>query len=257
MTTDEATQEQEFLANYNPHAYNPIGLSVDVVILTIHAGELSALLVKRGGHPYKGHWALPGGFVEQDESAEEAALRELREETNIDLDGHYHLEQLKTYTAPKRDPRMRVISTAYIALLPEVGAPRGGDDAQEARFFPVQDILEPMDENDRIPLAFDHTEILQDALERAASKLEYTTLATSFLAEPFTLADLRRVYEKVWRMELNAASFRRKVLSTEGMVIALGQKGTPQLEGGRSAELYVHGEAQVLHPAILRQSTAP
>lgn len=250
--TPSSPEEEAFLNTYDPVKYAAAAFTADIVILTIRNGELSVLLIKRGGFPYKDCWALPGGFVNADENSDEAAWRELQEETGLDVDRAW-LEQLKTYSTPGRDPRMRIISTAYLALLPDVGVPVGGDDATEAHFFPVKDILDPKDSEDRITLAFDHETILRDGLERAASKLEYTPLATSFLEQPFTLSDLRRVYETVWGTTLHAANFRRKVLTTRGFVDASGAKGESQFEGGRSAGLYVSGKAELLHPAILRK----
>lgn len=251
--TPATTEEAEFLSQYNPEKYPGVGFTADIVILTIKNGELSVLLIKRGGFPYKDCWALPGGFVNPDEDSDTAARRELEEETGLKADEHFFLEQLKTYSTPGRDPRMRVVSTAYLALLPNVGTPVAGDDAAEAHFFPVKDILNPADMEDGIRLAFDHEVILRDGLERAASKLEYTPLATSFLDQPFTLADLRRVYETVWGTSLHPANFRRKVLTTPQFVVAMGNKGESQFAGGRSADLYTSGDAELLHPAILRK----
>lgn len=250
--TPQSEEEAEFLSTYNPEKYPGVGFTADIVILTIKNGELCVLLIKRGGFPYKNSWALPGGFVNPDEDADTAAQRELKEETDLDIDKAF-LEQLKTYSTPGRDPRMRVVSTAYLALIPQVGTPVGGDDADEAHFFPVKDLLSPEDDEDRISLAFDHERIIRDGLERAASKLEYTPLAVSFLDQPFTLSDLRRVYETVWGTTLHAANFRRKVLSTPDFVKALGNKGESQFVGGRTADLYVEGDAELLHPAILRK----
>lgn len=252
MTYEPQTQEEaDFLASYNPAGYPFMALTSDIVVLTVKTGKLSVLLIKRGGHPYKGSWALPGGFVQEDMSSEGTALKELVEETGISLD-LTHVEQLKTYSEPDRDPRMRVVSTAYLVLLPNLPQPIAGDDAAEARFFPVEDVLYPQDTEDTIHLAFDHEVILKDGVERAANKLEYTALATTFLPDSFTLADLRRVYEEVWGIPLHAANFRRKILSTPGLVVPIGEKGTSRFENGRSAELYRKGDTNVLQPAMLR-----
>jgi 8-oxo-dGTP diphosphatase len=245
-------EEKAFLDSYEPKEYPSIGLTADIVALTIRNGEFSVLLIKRGDHPYKGRWALPGGFVNPNETSEEAATRELIEETGIDLD-RAHLEQLKTYSFPNRDPRTRVVSTAYLALIPNLPTPEAGDDAAEAHFFAVKDVLAAEDSEDKIHLAFDHEQIIRDGVERAASKLEYTPLATTFLEEPFTLSDVRRVYETVWNTKLHAANFRRKVLSTQGFVTLQGEKGVSQFDTGRVADLYKRGEAELLHPAILRK----
>ena len=239
---------EAFLKSYNPKEYPSVAYTADIVIFTIRYGKLSLLLVERGGHPFKGSWALPGGFVEPDEDSDAAAYRELFEETGITSE-NMHLEQLKTYSAPNRDPRMRVITTAYIAFVPNAPDPIGGDDAADARFFAIEDLFS---EDEHIGLAFDHEQIIRDGLERAASKLEYTPLATAFLEPTFTMSDLRRVYEAVWGKELHAANFRRKVLSTSDFVVASGAKGESTFDTGRTAELYSRGTATMLHPAILR-----
>ncbi|MDX6361771.1 MAG: 8-oxo-dGTP diphosphatase, partial [Streptomyces sp.] len=132
---------------YDKHAFEPFAVTVDLAVLTVRAGALQVLLVERGHEPYAGRWALPGGFVLPDESAEAAARRELAEETGLsDLSG-LHLEQLRTYSEPGRDPRMRVVSVAFAALLPDAPEPRGGGDAAQARWLRY-DALDP--------LAFDH-----------------------------------------------------------------------------------------------------
>jgi 8-oxo-dGTP diphosphatase len=234
-------EERAFLASYDPSAYPPVAVTVDVVILTILDGQLSVLLIRRGDHPYRGRWAIPGGFVEERENLDAAARRELKEETGIDAG--VHIEQLAAYGDPDRDPRLRVVSVAYVAMLPDVAAPGAGSDASDARFWPAADALDPR----RVPLAFDHHRILSDAVDRARAKLEYTSLATTFLDDPFTIADLRRVYETVWGVRLHAANFRRKVLSTPGFVVPTGE-----VRGRGRAELYRRGTVARLHPAILR-----
>ena len=147
----------------------PFAVTVDIALLTIRGGELCALVVRRGEAPYRGRWALPGGFVLPDEDIEAAAFRELREETG--LAGGFHLEQLRTYGAPKRDPRMRTVSVAHLALAPDLTSPVAGTDAAAADWRPVEALLAT-----RPGLAFDHAQILGDALERARAKLEYTCL---------------------------------------------------------------------------------
>lgn len=238
MARDDS--EQAFLAAYDPSAFPPVAVTVDVAILTVRQGRLCVLLVLRGVHPYLGAWALPGGFVGATETLDDAAARELVEETGLDTGAH--LEQLATYGDPGRDPRMRVVSVAYLALVTDVARPSAGTDAVDARFWPVEDV--PHGE-----LAFDHGRILADAVERARAKLEYTSLAATLLEEPFTIADLRRVYEAVWGVELHPANFRRKVLSTEGFVVPTGQERST---GRGWAELYNRGATTQLHPALLR-----
>lgn len=246
--------EQEFLTQYHQkqHEYPPFAFTADIVLLTIRRGKLCVLLIQRGAHPDLGKWALPGGFVGIDETVEQAAIRELQEETGVVVD-RAHIEQLRTYSDPDRDPRMRVVSTAFIALIPFADIPPivAGDDAAKAHFFPVHDLLSNDDE-DRVELAFDHAMILRDGLERTSNKLEYTNLAATFLEEPFTLADLRRVYEEVWSKPLHAANFRRKILSTEDFIVETGTKGDSVFQGGKSAQLYTRGEATMLQPPMLR-----
>ena len=232
--------EREFLDAYDPGRFPPVAVTVDVVILTVRDDELCVLLVRRGVHPFLNDWALPGGFVRADEDLDAAARRELREETGVDA--RAHLEQVGSYGAPARDPRMRVVSIAYLALVAELPRPVAATDAAEARFWPVADL-------DEVPLAFDHRRILDDAVERARAKLEYTSLASTFLTEPFTIADLRRVYETVWGVELHAANFRRKVLATPGFVVPCGER---RPTGRGWADLYTRGETTRLHPPILR-----
>ena len=226
-----------------------IAVTVDIVVLTIRGGRLSVLLIRRGAEPFAGEWALPGGFVETDEDLDAAAERELCEETGLeDLPGH--LEQLRTYGTPDRDPRMRIVSVAYLALMPDLPPPAAGSDAAEARYWAVEDLDGP----DAPKLAFDHDQIVRDAVERARSKLEYTSLAASFTDEPFTLGELRRVYEAVWGAPLHAPNFRRKVLSTAGFVVPLDERSSPGDSGGRPAQLFRRGGATQLHPAFLRPS---
>jgi 8-oxo-dGTP diphosphatase len=144
---------------------------------------------------------------------------------------------------------MRVVSVAYLALIPDLPDPAAGSDASEARFWPIADVLD----GGEPALAFDHGRILADAVDRARAKLEYTSLATTFLEEPFTIADLRRVYETVWGVELHPANFRRKVLSTPGFVVATGDERST---GRGWAELYRRGGTARLHPPILRPTRA-
>jgi 8-oxo-dGTP diphosphatase len=241
-----AADEHAFLSGYDPRGFPPIAVTVDIVVLTVRQGRLSVLLVRRGAHPFRDRWALPGGFVAAAEGLDEAAARELAEEAGVPL-GTAHLEQLASYGDPTRDPRMRVISVAYLALAPDLPLPVAGTDASEARYWDVEDI----NLDDEPILAFDHTQVLADAVERARAKLEYTSLATTFLEEPFTIADLRRIYEAVWGRTLHPANFRRKVLTTPGFVTPIGEE---RATGRGWAGLYTRGETATLHPAILRPS---
>jgi 8-oxo-dGTP diphosphatase len=222
----------------------PFAVTVDLVLLTIREDELQVLAVRRGEAPFRGRWALPGGFVREEEGLLEAAQRELAEET-----GHrelsVHLEQLGTYGAPRRDPRLRVVSVAYLALAAELPEPAPGTDASEARWRPVADLLSGSDR-----LAFDHREILGDGLERARAKLEYSPLATAFCAHEFTVAELRHVYEVVWGTELDPRNFHRKVTGSPGFLMPTGRRTTRN--GGRPAQLFRRGKARLLNPPISR-----
>jgi 8-oxo-dGTP diphosphatase len=263
---NDPDSEREFLASYDPRSFDPVAVTVDVVTLTIRDGALDVLLVQRGVPPFEGQWALPGGFVKPrpgppgqpaEEDLDEAAIRELAEETGQRL-GRIHLEQLGTYGTPGRDPRMRVISVAYLAFAPELPEPQAGSDAQAAAWVPVETLGLAEGGGGQRPgttrkLAFDHARILADGLERARSKLEYTPLATAFVAEEFTISELRAVYETVWAERLHAGNFHRKVLSVPGFVESTGETtetGGPR--GGPRARLYRRGDARLLHPALLR-----
>jgi 8-oxo-dGTP diphosphatase len=194
--------------------------------------------------PYRGRWALPGGFVQEEEGLVDAAQRELAEETGLEKSS-VHLEQLATYGAPRRDPRMRVVSVAYLALAAELPEPAAGTDAAEARWRPVADLVAGPSR-----LAFDHGEILADGLERARAKLEYSPLAAAFCADEFTVAELRHVYEVVWGTELDPRNFHRKVTGSPGFLAPTGR--TTTRNGGRPAQLYRRGKATLLNPPISR-----
>ncbi|WP_259557953.1 NUDIX hydrolase [Brachybacterium sillae] len=168
-----------------------IQVSVDVAILSIRDGALRVLLVQRTQEPYAGHWALPGGLMEVEETPEDAARRQLTAKTGLDAsEQRFHLEQLATYATPGRDPRARVVSIAHLAFVPNVD-----DGMGDARWWSVDELLE---DPEAPQLAFDHREIVTDARERVRAKIEYTTLAAQFVDEPFTIAELRAVYGAVW-----------------------------------------------------------
>lgn len=216
----------------------------DLVILTVRAGALQVLLIRRGIAPDKGRWALPGGFVRPEEDLEAAARRELVEETGLVAD-RIHLEQVATYGEPGRDPRGRVVSVAYLALVPDLPAPVAGTDAASASWVPVAEVLA-----DPHRLAFDHHRILTDSVERARAKLEYSPLATAFCADEFTISELRGVYEAVWGTPLDPRNFHRKATKTDGFVVPLG--ATTTRDGGRPAQLFRRGSAQALYPPLTR-----
>ncbi|MER7901058.1 NUDIX domain-containing protein [Streptomyces sp. NPDC096046] len=231
------------MASYDKYAHEPFAVTVDLAVFTLREGALHVLLVERGQEPYAGCRALPGGFVQPEESAETAARRELAEETGLSDVSGLHLEQLRTYSEPGRDPRMRVVSIAFAALLPDAPEAHGGSDAARADWLPYDTAG---------PLAFDHDRILADAHDRVGAKLEYTCLATAFCPPEFTLGELQQVYETVWGTALDRPNFRRKVLTTPGFVEPV--PGAARLTGGRGkpAALYRAGTAAALHPPLLR-----
>lgn len=220
-------------------------MAVDLVILTLRASTFHILLIERGIEPFEGAWALPGGFLNNaGEGIFEAALRELREEA--DLDGtRLHIEQLGAYGEPGRDPRGRVVSVAYLAIAPGLPEPVAGTDAAGAAWTPVEQVL-----SGRVPVAFDHLQIITDAVERARTELEHTPLATAFCGETFTIAELRRVYETVWGAELDERNFYRKVQRVPGFIEPAGTERRPAK--GRPARMFRAGPAKTLQPPLTR-----
>ena len=198
-------------------------VTTDVIIFTLCDDDLQVLLVRRKFPPFQGQWCIPGGFVGIEESLEEAALRELREETGV---RDVYLEQLYTFGDPGRDPRGRVITVAYVALIPSPAIqPRGGDDAAEARWWSMADL--PL-------LAFDHATILDYALTRLRYKLEYSAVGFELLPETFSLSELQNAYEIILGEKLDKRNFRRKILRAD----VIEQTGTYRGGGGRPAKLY-------------------
>ncbi|MDG1845504.1 MAG: NUDIX domain-containing protein [Acidimicrobiales bacterium] len=228
-------------------------VAVDIALFTIRDSKFQVLLIKRGIPPFLDFWALPGGLVRMDiglrgEEPEEAALRELREETGLSK-GLGYLEQLGTYGSPNRDPReQRVISIAYFGIGPNLEDPIGDSDASHATFMPVDQIAAEISSQ----LAFDHNEILFDAIERARAKLEYSTLATKFCSPAFTISELRSVYETIWGANLDPGNFQKKVLAADGFLEDTGQKAEASATGGRPAKLYRAGTASSITPPIRR-----
>ena len=174
-------------------------VTVDTVLFTIQTGVLKVLLVKRRIPPFAKQFAIPGGFVHEDEDLDQAALRELREETGV---GDVYLEQLYSFGNPDRDPRGRVITVAYFALISADRKLKAGSDAAEADWYSMDDLP---------PLAFDHAAILNYALERLRNKLEYTTVGFQLLPEKFTLTELQELYEAILGKKLDKRNFRRKM----------------------------------------------
>jgi 8-oxo-dGTP diphosphatase len=213
-----------------------IRVSVDLVILTVRAGQLAALVWCRDAEPCQGRWALAGGFIRLDEDLPAAAARVLAERAGLP-GAPVHLEQLQTYGYPDRDPRQRTVSVAYLGLAPDLPAP-----AQPRMSWQPVELLTEM--------AFDHAHILQDGVERARAKLEYTPLAAAFCRDEFTVAELRRVYEIVWGTPLDPRNFHRKVTGAEGFLVETGSVTASGV--GRPAQLYRRGAAELLHPPMLR-----
>ena len=199
-------------------------VTVDVVVFTMKDNKLKVLLVKRGNEPFKDSWALPGGFINKNESLEDAARRELLEETGVK---EVYLEQLYTFGKPNRDPRGRIVTVAYYAIIKSKGVElRAQEDAVEARWFPAYKIPK---------LAFDHKDIVTYALKRLKWKMEYTTVGFQLLPKKFTLTQLQKVYEIVFNKKFDKRNFRKKIISLN-LIKATGEKTTDVAH--RPAELY-------------------
>jgi 8-oxo-dGTP diphosphatase len=209
-----------------PHTYEypRAALTVDCVVFGLDEGELKVLLIERGLAPFKGKWALPGGFVRLEETVDEAARRELKEETGLK---NVFLEQLYTFGTVDRDPRERVVSVAYYALVTLAEHPAtGATDASDAGWFPAA----------RPPaLAFDHIEILKTALQRLRGKVRYEPIGFELLPEKFTLSQLQHLYEVVLQTELDKRNFRKKIL---GMGLLVPLKETTRTGAHRPAQLF-------------------
>jgi 8-oxo-dGTP diphosphatase len=230
----DRTRTQDVPAGYDSSEFPTFAVTVDIVVLTMSDGPLQVLLVRRGVMPYEGMWAIPGGFKRPNETLDEAAARELGEETGVD--GAALLSQFGAYGDPGRDPRMNVVTVAYLAVLRDIGKVVAGTDAAHADLVPVSDALDG-----KLELAFDHATILRDAVERVRVDIELRGIATAFVGSTFTLAELRAVYEAVWGVHLDGANFRRSILAEEGWVIPTGRRARPGATGGKPAELYRAG----------------
>jgi 8-oxo-dGTP diphosphatase len=234
MTT--RTRAGDVPPGYDPSKFPAFAVTVDVVILTMVDDHLQVLLVRRGQAPFEGMWAIPGGFKLPTETLDEAAKRELAEETGVDAASL--LTQFGAYGDPLRDPRMNVVTVGYLAVLRDVGRIAAGTDAADASLVAVSDVL-----SGRLELAFDHLRIVHDAIARVRTDLEVTGLATAFVGTTFTLAELRAVYEAVWGVQLDSANFRRSVASDNGWVIPTGRRAPSGAVGGKPAELFKAGKA--------------
>jgi 8-oxo-dGTP diphosphatase len=206
------------------YEYPHPAVTTDIAIFTIRQDELKVLLIKRAMAPYQGEWALPGGFVNLDESLEEGARRELEEETGV---SGVYLEQLYTFGKPDRDPRERVITVAYYALIPtDTIEIRAATDAEGVSWFGMDELPE---------LAFDHREILDMAHRRLVDKLDYSTIAFQFMPREFTLPELQQVYELILGEALDKRNFRKRILSLD-LVMETGKE--KKSGAHRPAKLY-------------------
>jgi len=210
--------------HYDASKYERPSVTVDVLMMSLRQRDLQILLIKRRSWPFEGMWAIPGGFVNIDESLETAAKRELQEETGVQ---DVYLEQLYTFGDPDRDPRTRVITVVYFALLDsERLQVEAASDATDVGWFSVYELPS---------LAFDHEKIIHYALNRLRGKLDYTTIAFNLLPEQFTLRELQRVYEIILHKRLDKRNFRKRILATG----ILEDTGAKKMEGThRPARLY-------------------
>ena len=231
--------ESQFLDTYDPSKYPAPAITVDLVIFTVLDTDPKILLIKRGNPPYQNHWALPGGFVQigdansKGESLEDAAYRDLFEETNLPKESIY-LDQLHTFGAVDRDPRMRVITVAYLALIRPDLAPliRAGSDASEAKWYSLAHILKSPNQ-----LAFDHTDIISTAFHHVRQHLHHTSLAFELVPPTFTVTELRSVYEAFYQTNYDPSNFRRKFKSMleDGLIVQAPGK---RLTTSRPAKVY-------------------
>jgi 8-oxo-dGTP diphosphatase len=249
-TADDVTAEPvRTPEGYDPSGYPPFAVTVDVVVLAVVDDELQLALIRRGEDPHRGSWALPGGFKRPDETLDAAAARELAEEADLTTP---RLAQFGAYGDPGRDPRMDVVTIGYYASVPTTAPLRAGTDADAARWTPVADVLDG-----RLPLAFDHTLIVRDAHARLSDDLGRTDAVLSLLPDEFTMSQLRRTYEAVWRLDLppgperdaftlDRRNFRRQLTAPPGPFL---------VETGRTTS-DVHDSSLPGRPAAYHRATA-
>ncbi len=235
-------------AGYDPGAFPPFAVTVDVVVMVLLDHDLHVGLVERAAAPFAGWWALPGGFKRPDETLDDAAARELGEEAGAEVP---RLTQIGAYGDPGRDRRMDVVTVAYLATIPRPQVLHAGTDAAEARWSPVADVLDGAR-----PLAFDHARIVADARERLASDLERTDAVLSLLPDEFTVAELRRAYEAVWRLDLPPAERAGYELDRRNVRRSLaGEDGSFLAPTGRSTA-DVPDSSRPGRPAAIHRPTA-
>ena len=190
------------MTNQYCYKYPHPAVTTDCVIFGFNGERLQVLLIERGIEPYKGRWAFPGGFLKMDETAEEGAKRELKEETGLE---NAYIQQLHTFSAPNRDPRERVITIAYYALV-KIQEVKGGDDAAYARWFPLDEIP---------PLVFDHDYILRMATQRLREQIHFQPIGFELLPEKFTIKELQSLYEAILGINFDRRNFAKKMLHLE------------------------------------------
>jgi len=245
---------------YDASAFPRFAVTVDLAVFTVRDDALQVLLVRRGQWPYEGMWALPGGFVRADRDAnlDRAAQRELWEETRLGMhalasadDKTIHLEQLRAYWRQGRDPRpgQEVATVAFLAIGPDLPEPTAGGDAAEAAWRPAVDVL-----TERVALAFDHRQIVRDAVEEVRRRLEDSPLATQFVPREFTLAELLHVYEVIWGETLDKRNFYRKIKELGGLITPAGRQTSGR--SGRPAKYYVRSGVDVLRRPIHRPESS-
>ena len=239
-------EEEEFLKSYDVSKYERPSVTADIIIFTIDdEDELNILLIRRGGFPYKGFWAIPGGFLDVGkETLDDAAFRELKEETGVD---NAFLNQLYTFGDLGRDPRTTVISVAYIALVAKDALNiKAGDDASDAQLFKIKyDVNGIIFQNDKViitenDLAFDHSKIIRTAITRLRNRIDYESDAFNLLKDKqsFTISELKRIYETIKNKSLDLPNFRKAFLReyvATGKVTELEQTRNTK---GRDAKLY-------------------
>lgn len=184
------------------YKYPHPAVTTDCVIFGFDGSELQVLLIERGIEPFKGKWAFPGGFLNMDETAQEGALRELKEETGLE---NAYIEQFNTYSDPGRDPRERVITIAHYALV-RIQEVKGGDDAAKAQWFPIDEVPQ---------LAFDHDKILRDAMRKLRERIHFEPIGFELLPEKFTMRDLQILYESILGVKFDRRNFAKKMLHYE------------------------------------------
>lgn len=204
--------------------YKRPSVTVDILVFTVDKNSLKILLVKRGIDPFKGQWAIPGGFIKINETLEDAAKRELVQETGIK---NIYMEQLYSFGDPKRDPRERVVTVAYMALIPNENLKlRATTDASDVAWFSIKSLPD---------LAFDHNKIVKYALDRLKSKIEYSNIVHGLLTEKFRLSELQKVYEVILGKKLDKRNFRKRMLALGLLQVT----GDMEIEGAhRPAMLY-------------------